>query len=172
MSIGRYLLKRYLVAVFGLVVSVGACAETSLYKVTKDGQTIYLGGTIHLLRSSDYPLPVEYQQAYQAADTLVLETNLDHAASPVFGQKMAKIFMYSGGKTLEQDLQPALWKELQTFSAARQYPIAQMSAFKAMFVSLSLSLVEMQRLGLGIGDGVDKYFFQQAKGDGKPVMKY
>jgi uncharacterized protein YbaP (TraB family) len=171
MSISRYLLKSWFVIALGLMASFCAYAETGLYEITKGDQKIYLGGTIHLLRSSDYPLPAEYEQAYRAADSLVLETNLDHAASPEFGQKMAKVFMYGGGKTLAQDLQPALWKELQAFSAQRQYPIAQMSAFKAMFVSLSLSVVEMQRLGFGVAEGVDAYFFQKAKADQKPVIE-
>ncbi|OZY86998.1 polysaccharide biosynthesis protein GumN [Cellvibrio mixtus] len=171
MSIYRYWLKQGAVVALGLVVSLSVYAETSLYEITKGDQKIYLGGTIHLLRSSDYPLPVEYEQAYSAADSLVLETNLDNAASPEFGQKMAKAFMYSGGKTLAQDLQPKLWQELQAFAAARQYPLAQMTAFKAMFVSLSLSVVEMQRLGFGAAEGVDAYFLQKAKTDNKPVME-
>lgn len=171
MSIHRHLsISRFLILLC-LLAGASTHAQTSLYEISKGNQKIYLGGTIHLLRSSDYPLPAEYDHAYQQADVLVLETNLDNAASPEFGQKMAKAFMYSGGKTLAEDLQPALWQELQTFSAARQYPIAQMSAFKAMFVSLSLSVVEMQRLGFGVAEGVDMVFFQKAKADSKPVLE-
>lgn len=165
LSISRFIM------VLCLLASASAHAQTSLYEVSKGDQKVYLGGTIHLLRSSDYPLPAEYDHAYQHADVLVLETNLDNAATPEFGQKMAKVFMYSGGKTLVEDLQPALWQELKAFSAARQYPIAQMSAFKAMFVSLSLSVVEMQRLGFGVAEGVDMVFLQKAKADKKPVLE-
>jgi uncharacterized protein len=162
---------RKFIASMLVFISVSASAETSLYEITKGNQKIYLGGTIHVLRNSDYPLPPEFEQAYENAKTLVLETDMKKASSPEFGQQMAQAFMYSGGKNLSQDLQPKLWKELQTFADERQFPLGQMSMFKAMFVSLSLSIAEMQRQGFGVGQGVDAYFYQKAILSGKPTKE-
>lgn len=152
-------------------ISISASAETSLYEITKGAQKIYLGGTIHVLRNSDYPLPPEFEHAYENAKILVLETDMKKASSPEFGQQMAQAFMYSDGKNLSQDLQPKLWKELQAFADKRQFPIGQMSMFKAMFVSLSLSIAEMQSKGFGIGQGVDSYFYQKAILSGKATQE-
>jgi uncharacterized protein len=152
-------------------ISVSASAETSLYEITKGDQKIVLGGTIHVLRNSDYPLPPEFNHAYENAKILVLETDMKKARSPEFGQQMAQAFMYSGGKNLSQDLQPKLWKELQAFADKRQFPLGQMSMFKAMFVSLSLSITEMQSKGFGIGQGVDSYFYQKAILSGKATQE-
>lgn len=152
-------------------ISISASAETSLYEISKGDQKIYLGGTIHVLRNSDYPLPPEFEQAYENAKILVLETDMKKASSPEFGQQMAQAFMYSGGKNLSQDLKPALWKELQAFADERQLPLGQMSMFKAMFVSLSLSIAEMQRQGFGVGQGVDSYFYQKAILSGKATQE-
>jgi uncharacterized protein YbaP (TraB family) len=162
---------RNLIAGLSVLFSVFANAETSLYEITKGAQKIYLGGTIHLLRSSDYPLPAEFEQAYESAKILVLETDMNKASSPEFGQQMAQAFRYSDGKNLSQDLQPALWKELQAFADERQFPLDQMSMFKAMFVSLSLSVVEMQRKGFGVAQGVDTYFYQKAILSGKATQE-
>ena len=156
---------------FLLFVSISVSAETSLYEITKGDQKIYLGGTIHVLRNSDYPLPAEFEHAYENAKILVLETDMKKASSPEFGQQMAQAFMYSNGKNLSQDLKPALWKELQAFSDKRQFPLGQMSMFKAMFVSLSLSIAEMQRQGFGVGQGVDAYFYQKAILSGKATQE-
>ncbi|NQY94638.1 MAG: TraB/GumN family protein, partial [Campylobacteraceae bacterium] len=38
-------------------------AQTSIWKIQKNDEIIYLGGTIHLLRAKDYPLPIEYEKA-------------------------------------------------------------------------------------------------------------
>ena len=43
-------------------------AQSSVWKVSKGGNTLYIGGTSHLLRTSDYPLPAEFDLAYAAAD--------------------------------------------------------------------------------------------------------
>ena len=162
--------RRIIVSLLAFI-SVSANAETSLYEITKGDQKMYLGGTIHVLRNSDYPLPPEFEQAYEKAKILVLETDLKKASSPEFGQQMAQAFMYSDGKNLSQDLKPALWKELQAFSDKRQFPLGQMSMFKAMFVSLSLSIAEMQRQGFGVGQGVDAYFYQKAILSGKATQE-
>ncbi|MEN0035783.1 MAG: TraB/GumN family protein [Cellvibrio sp.] len=151
--------------------SVAANADTSLYEVSKGAQKIYLGGTIHVLRASDYPLPAEFEQAYEKSDVLVLETDMKKASSPEFGQQMAQAFMYSDGKKLSQDLQPKLWQELQAVAQQSQFPLEQMSVFKAMFVSLSLSMTEMQRKGYGVAQGVDTFFYQKAILDGKATQE-
>lgn len=160
-----------LIASLFALFSVSVTAETSLYEITKGDQKIYLGGTIHVLRNSDYPLPPEFEQAYENAKILVLETDMKKASSPEFGQQMAQAFMYSDGKNLSQDLNPVLWKELQTFADEHQFPLGQMSMFKAMFVSLSLSIAEMQRKGFGVGQGVDAYFYQKAILSGKATQE-
>ncbi len=160
-----------LIAGLFMLLSVSASAETSLYEITKGDQKIYLGGTIHVLRNSDYPLPAEFEQAYASAKILVLETDMKKASSPEFGQQMAQAFMYSDGKNLSHDLQPKLWQELQTFADEHQFPLGQMSMFKAMFVSLSLSMAEMQRKGFGVGQGVDSYFYQKALLSGKATQE-
>lgn len=46
-----------------------------------------------------------------------------------------------------------------------------MSIFKAMFVSLTLSVAEMQRKGFGVGQGVDSYFYQKAILSGKATQE-
>lgn len=46
-------------------------AETSLWRVSKGESELFIGGTIHLLGASDYPLPKEFEAAYKKADMLV-----------------------------------------------------------------------------------------------------
>lgn len=156
----------------GLLAFIGlsASAQTSLYEIAKGDQKIYLGGTIHVLRKSDYPLPPEFEQAYQAANILVLETDMKKANSPEFGQQMAQAFRYGGSKKLSGDLQPELWNELRAFADKRQFPIEQMNIYKAMYVGLALSVAEMQNLGFGAGLGVDAYFYQKAISSGKTTQ--
>ncbi len=143
-------------------------ADTTLFEVTdKQGQSIYLGGTIHLLRPTDFPLPVEYQQAFDQSQMLVLETDLQKAASPENGQRTLQAMSYIGGKNLSTELSPEVWKELQDYSAANQVPIGQIMQFKPFMVSVVLIMQHSQKLGLT--QGVDFYFNQQARTQNKPL---
>lgn len=154
-----------------VLVGMQVQAQTSLYEVTKGKQKILLGGTIHVLRNSDYPLPAEYEHAYEQAQVLVLETDLKKANSPEFGQQFAAVFMYSGGKNLAQDLKPNVWQSLQSYADQEQFPLGQMSMFKAVFVSISMTVAAMQKNGYGLGQGVDMYFQQKATLANKPVRE-
>lgn len=164
-------LKYILVTLVLVFTGVSVRAQTSLYEISRGEQKIYLGGTIHVLRNSDYPLPAEYEQAYEQTQVLVLETDLEKSNSPEFGQQFAQAFIYSGGKNLAQDLQPKLWQQLQEYADKNQFPLGQMSMFKAVFVSLTLSVTEMQKRGYGLGQGVDMYFYQKAKLAQKPIRE-
>lgn len=145
----------------------GVCAETSLYEISKGDRKLYLGGTIHLLRTSDFPFPEEFEQAYQLSDTLVLETDLQKASAPEYGQKFAQAMMYTNGSNLSKELSPEIWKALQAYGEQRQFPIQQMIIFKPMFVSLMMTVTEAQRLGMG--QGVDAYFDRKARSANKPL---
>lgn len=137
-------------------------ADTSLFEVTnKKGETVYLGGTIHLMRPIDFPLPDEYQQTFDKTDVLVLEADLQKASSPEFGLQMMQLMMYKDGKNLSSDLRPEVWKELQDYAATNQIPIGQYMQFKPFMACLLMMIQEGQKKGLT--PGVDAYFLQQAK---------
>lgn len=65
------------ILLIGLLLPQLAYAETSLWRVSKGNNQIYIGGTVHLLGKSDYPLPDEFEQAFREIDLLVLEADLD-----------------------------------------------------------------------------------------------
>ena len=51
-------------------------AQSSVWKVSKGEKQLYIGGTIHMLSQSDYPLPTEFEEAYDRSKIVVFETNL------------------------------------------------------------------------------------------------
>jgi len=151
-----------LLVISGILVASASVADTTLYEVTNTkGNSLYLGGTIHLLRPSDFPLPNEFQSAFDQSQTLVLETDLQKASSPESGQKVLQQMSYSGGKNLSTELRPEVWKELQDYSAANQVPIGQLMQFKPFMASIVMVMQQGQKLGLT--QGVDFYFNQQAR---------
>ncbi len=48
---------RPFVVLAGLLFSSGLLADSAIYEITKGNNKIYLAGTIHMLRSQDFPLP-------------------------------------------------------------------------------------------------------------------
>ena len=78
-----------------------AHADTSVWKVTKGEQSLFIGGTLHVLAPSDYPLPDSYSESYLQAQTLVFETDLSALSTPDLQLRMLSVLTYPKGKDLK-----------------------------------------------------------------------
>ena len=70
---------------------------SSVWKISKDGKTLFLGGSVHVLREKDFPLPQEFDQAFERADILVLEANVEQASDfEAQAEFMSKLILRDG----------------------------------------------------------------------------
>lgn len=141
---------------------------TSVWKLEKNGNTVYLAGTMHLLEEGDYPLPNAFHHAFDNSKMLVLETDVGQLSAPSFQQKLQTEMFLPQGQTLEQFLSESTLKQAQQFANSRGIPFQAISTFKASFVGLTFTVVELQRLGLN-QVGVDQFFHDKAKQAGKQL---
>ena len=51
-------------------------AQSPVWKIESEQGSLYLAGTIHVLRDSDYPLPAAFDKAYAEAELLAFETDI------------------------------------------------------------------------------------------------
>lgn len=145
-----------------------AFAESSVWKAEKEGAVIYLGGTCHLLRPSDFPLPPEFDQAYQASDVLIFETDIGKMNDPATQQLLMTQTAYADGSTVDQHLSPQVYKMLSDYCATKGIPLAMFSRFKPSMIMLFILTTELSELGV-TQEGVDQFFYKQAIREKKPV---
>ena len=101
------LLNIILISIMLMLLSISVTnAKTSVWKVSKGDDHLYLGGTIHVLGEQDYPLPCEYQIAYEQSERLIFETDLAAINSPKFAQEIALAGLYPADKGIEDKLSP------------------------------------------------------------------
>lgn len=140
-----------------------------LWKVSDADNSIYLLGSFHLLKESDYPLAASTYAALEDAERVVFELAPAEMNDPALGLKMSAAARRGDGRTLQQSLPAATWDALSAYTARRGIPIANFQPFEAWFISLMVSVTEMQALGLNPELGLDKHFAQRALAAGKPV---
>lgn len=140
----------------------------SVWKVEKDGAEFYVGGTLHMLSESDYPLPDEFKTAYDRTQLSVFETDIGAINSPSFQQKTFQLMAYNDGRTVKDDLSEKTFEALKGYLAKRGVPINNVLVFKPSLLYVTLTVIEMQYLGL-TSIGVDQYFHDQSETDNKPV---
>lgn len=146
-----------------------AYAETAVWKISKNQDYFYLGGTIHVLNKEDYPLPSAFERAYKDANTLVFETDLDAGNQAEHQAKFMASMMFHDKRTLASELSPAMYAKLKTFLASRNIPIEDFAQYQPWGVSLMLTIMEYQRLGMVSEFGVDNYFNNKARAEKKSI---
>lgn len=151
-----------------LLVSGVSVAETSVWRVTDGNNTVYLGGTVHLLRPSDYPLPEEYEQAYQASSELFFETDISSMSDLSVQAQMLQQLTYSDGRTLKTVLSEDAYTALEDYTATIGMPLMMLEQFKPGMIISTLQVLEFQRIGF-TPQGVDAFFNTRALGDAKGI---
>lgn len=152
-----------------LAISANASAESSVWKVSKDDDYFYLGGTVHMLSPEDHPLPEEFLEAYADAQEVILETDLTGTSSQEFQQKIMSSMMFSDERTLKSELSEDTYDVLASFLSVRGMPIEQFEKFQPWGLSLMMSVQEYYTLGMVPEYGVDSYMEQLATGDEKTL---
>ncbi|AXT38407.1 TraB/GumN family protein [Alteromonas sp. BL110] len=141
-------------------------ATTSVWKVSNGEDTVYIGGTIHILPISEFPLPDAFSTTYEKSDTIVLEAELPAPTDLAAQRKIMAAVAYEDGQSLKDELSEETYGALNTYLSAFGATADQVASFKPGMVVSMLVAMEAQRNQLA-GEGVDAYFNQLAKRDGK-----
>ena len=144
-----------------------------LWKVSDGDNALYLLGSFHLLRESDYPLSAEVDAAFVDAETLLFELSPEELESPELGQQMLQAARWAEGRRLDDALGPVLSARLQEWLGRNRQALgpaaSEIQAYEPWFVAMLVSLTELGRHGLDPALGLDRRLGQRAIEAGKPV---
>ncbi|GAA6150716.1 TraB/GumN family protein [Pseudoteredinibacter isoporae] len=161
-------MNKFVIGLCCLCLSISAQATSPVWKISKNGHHFYLGGTIHLLANSDYPLPEAFDKAYAEASTLVFETDIEKMKAASNQTQLLRKLLYPSGENLRQKLSPETYQRLDNFFAARGVPTSEITRFRIGMTVMTLTLIELRRNGLA-EEGVDMFFMKKAKKDQKTL---
>ena len=165
------------ILVFGLFFSCASLPEqagsavqtgSSVWTVSKNGSTMFLGGSIHVLRSGDFPLPEEFDRAFEQASMLVLEADVERMADPNVAQYLMTRMFLPGDKSLESILDSKTYAMLETKCEGYGIPMASLAGIKPSMVITMLTVLEMQNSGF-VQEGVDMYYLGKAMKAEMPI---
>jgi uncharacterized protein len=136
--------------------SVLAISSPDFWLAERADQKIWLLGSIHVGNADMYPLPPSVMQQWQQAETLVVETNLDHSQ-----ENLMSYAMLPEQTSLAQQLHRPLYQK--TLHTAAQYHLTEpmLSKFRPWFVAIMLQAI--QQAGYQASLGIDQYFINLAK---------
>jgi uncharacterized protein len=169
----RRLACRLIAAGWLLCACLGARAEPAhhiLWQVKGKHNTVYLLGSVHMLKAADSALPAEAMQAYAASKILVMELDLNGGGADSLLDSSGELETLPEGKTLAEAAGPQLYAKL----IARTQPLGLgpevLEHFQPWFAALMLQQLELAQSGFDSAAGVDEQFALLAQGDQKPII--
>lgn len=143
-------------------------ADPALWVVKDADTTIYLFGTVHVLKPGLSWFDEAVKTAFDKSDELMLEIVM-----PEDQAEMAKVMMPlaidQSGKTLSSRLDADQLKAYQAAMASVGLPAAQFDIFEPWFPAITLSVLPLTKLGYDPEQGAEKLLTAHAKKAGKPV---
>ena len=154
-----------LAAILGCVVS--ATNAASVWKVTSSsGATIYLGGSVHALRSQDYPLPPQYSHALDASKVMALE--VDEKAVNESSRSISKSGEYPRNDSLKNHVDPRTYAYLRKIFGLLGVSEEKFSRYRPWYLALMLESSGAQGRSLDLG--VERYLIRRANSKHKTVV--
>ena len=142
-----------------------------LWTVEGQRNTIYLLGSIHVLRPGDGGLPLAAERAYEDAEHLVMEIDLDDAAADPSAMlaTMQQAALLPDGKTLRGVL-GADYESIRERASQSGLDLAMLDRFAPWFVATLLLQMELAKRGFAPELGIEARLASRAGGDGKPIQ--
>ncbi len=143
-------------------------ATPALWAVRDADTTIYLFGTVHMLKANVRWFEGDVKAAFDSADTLVIEVSQDDPAK--LAATFARLATNSQGPTVTQLLDP---KQNARYAAALKtysIPPEAMERVDPWLVAINLSVAPLMQLGYQQDLGADKVLEQAAAQSGKQVI--
>ena len=154
----------FLAILLSLAPSSSAGAEEEkhcLWRIESQQNTVYLLGSIHMLREEHYPLSPVFDEVFRQVDIVVFETDLDSMNDPKIQGLIMQQGMYLDGQTLKGNLSEETYTLLEKWMHTYGMPVELFQAFKPATVAITLIVLEAQRLGFMPEYGIDIYFFNK-----------
>lgn len=160
----RFFLKTFLVlAIFCAREIQAAC----VWKVTSgDGKILYLGGSVHALRKSDYPLPAPYLQAFDASSRLALE--VDKQSLLGLNKVLDSEGKYRRGDSLKKHVDPRTYAWLRRLFELMNIPEENFAKYKPWYIVEILQSGSTHRAMPDMG--VDEFLMRRAERKSMPVV--
>ena len=131
--------------------------------------SVYLLGSIHLLRPQDHPLPEIIDLVYGDADVLVMELDMDDLDFVDVMVAFRKLGVLDDDTRLEHLLGEELYAQAEAAAEATRVPLDLLDQSEPWLAAITAQEMLAMRIGFSGDLGIEQYLTNKARADGKPL---
>ncbi len=141
----------------------------TLWRAEGRSNVVYLLGSIHLLRPEDLPLPSIIDTAYDEAEVLIMELDMDDMDPAAAQQVFSEHGVLRDGTTLRDLMGEEMYASAETAAEAIDIPIEMLSQSEPWLAAITVEMMALYRIGFSPMLGIEMQMTSKAVSDGKPI---
>ena len=141
----------------------------TLWRVSGDTNSVYLLGSIHMLREQDHPLPGVIDHVYDEAEVVVMELDMDDLDPAATQASFNRAGVMTDGTTLRDLMGDELFAQAERAAAEIDIPLELLAQSEPWLAAMTVELMMLYRIGFNPVLGVEMTISQRATNDGKPI---
>jgi len=132
-----------------------------LWKVQSKTGTVYVLGSIHFLKKEFYPLNKKIEDAFEKSNVLAVEANINDVGK-IDIQKLIETAFYPENDSLEKHVSGETYEIIKKEFGELGLPIEFINKQKPWLLALTLTSLELVKLGYDPTYGIDMHFLSKA----------
>jgi uncharacterized protein len=145
-------------------------ADSLVWVIQGARNTLYLAGSVHLLKRDAAQLPADLERAYAKADAVVMEIDLDDLDPMEAGRSLLERGTYPDTTTLKTTLGDAAYARVAAAAEKVGLPMDAVQRFEPWAVALTLVELAYARLAFDPESGVERQLERRARRDRKEIL--
>lgn len=166
---------RYIATFFLLVLVAPALrADTplSLWEVPGRSNTIYILGSVHLLREQDHPLAARIGEVYDEAEAIYMEIDMDDLDPLAAQSAINRLGVLKDDTTLASLLGAEAYGAALAAAKDIEIPLHLLAKSEPWLAAITVEQMMLSRLGFNPAYGVEMTMMAKAAADGKPIYGF
>lgn len=141
----------------------------SMWLIEGESNRIYLLGSVHLLRKQDHPLPAVMEAAYDDAEALIMELDMDDLDAVALQAATNRMGLLNDGRSLRDLMGDDLYEQAEIAAEAIDIPFDLLSKSEPWFAAITIEQLVLMRIGFNPLYGIELHMTMKATQDGKPI---
>lgn len=168
----RGLLLACLLTLPGLSAPQDVGHPISMWQIEGNSNRIYLLGSVHVLRQQDHPIPTAIDDAYEDAEVLIMEVDMDDIDPIEMAGLVNELGMIGDGGSLREIMGPALYGEAVEYASQLEIPIEMLGETEPWLAAITIEQMMLLRIGFNPQYGIEFHLSAMAGKDEKEILGF
>ncbi len=133
-----------------------------IWEASSEDTRVYIIGSVHLFKESLYPLNEKIERAFQESEVAVFEIDMEGLNSGLL--QLQQKGLYPEGDSLDKHISKEALDVLLPRLSSYGIPFEIAKRFRPWMLAMTIQSIEYQKLGFRPEFGIDRYFYEKAKG--------